>query len=82
MNLDEVQSELPPCTSRTPLGLVFLLFMDPTCLNDLNVTSFKLFLKVSWHFILVVCVWQCVVKVRFLIFMYFLFPLGVLGQML
>lgn len=41
MNLDEVQSEFPSCTSRTVLRLVFLFFVDPTRLNDLNVASFQ-----------------------------------------
>lgn len=42
----------------------------------------KLFCKVPWHFILVVRVWQCAVKELDLICTYFLFSLGVLGQML
>lgn len=35
MKLDEVQSELPSRTSRAALGL-FLFFVNPTRLNDLN----------------------------------------------
>lgn len=41
MDLDEVQSELPSCTSRTALGPVFPLFVAPKCLVDLNVAYFK-----------------------------------------
>lgn len=63
MNFDEVQSELPSCTSRTVLGPVFLLFVEPTCLIDLNVASFKVIFKGLLAFILVVCVWQCAVKI-------------------
>lgn len=49
MNFDEVQPELPSCTSRTALGPVFLLFAEPTRLIDLNVASFEFIFKVSWH---------------------------------
>lgn len=85
MNLDKVQSELRSCnsTSRTALRLVFCFFylfyfgflwiLHVWMIWTLHLL--KLLFKVPWHFILVVRVWQCAVKViDFNLYVFFVFP--------